>query len=147
MVTVYPVEMSVDLRPVYHTRPLTVRIGIDDDIEEISIRDLTTKSFSFSSNGACVLRIEFNDKQDQEAVIIEQVSFFGIKDPRFVWSGVYEPHYPESWAAEQRALGKAPQTKLCPHSYLSWPGPWTLTFELPVFTWIHRVQSLGWIYD
>jgi hypothetical protein len=33
------------------------------------------------------------------------------------------------------------------HTYLSWNGKWTLTFDVPVFTWIHRVQNLGWIYD
>jgi hypothetical protein len=84
------------------------------------------------------------DKGLDKAVIIESVSFFDIADDRFVWAGEYCPEYPEPWYSEQTVQ---PAPLLKSHTYLSWNGKWTLTFDLPVFTWIHRVQNLGWIYD
>ena len=33
-----------------------------------------------------------------------------------------------------------------PTSYLGFNGKWTLTFTVPVFTWIHQTQNQGWIY-
>ena len=80
-------------------------------------------------------------------MVVQQVEFFGITDPRFAWAGVYEPQYPEPWATEQFDSGVILQPQLSPHTYLSWPGIWTLTFELPVFSWIHNIQGLGWLYD
>lgn len=32
-------------------------------------------------------------------------------------------------------------------TYLGWNGLWVLEFELPIFTWIHKLENLGWIYD
>jgi hypothetical protein len=67
-----------------------------------------------------------------KAVVIESVSFFGITDPKFAWAGVYHP---------------VDQDPLSAHTYLSWNGTWTLRFDVPVFTWMHQVQDLGWIYQ
>ena len=147
MVTTYPVKLSVTLRPVQHSQPLLVRIGIDQNLSITKVNQDTTINFEFESDRDCVLSVELLDKQDQESVVIESVSFFGITDPRFVWSGVYEPEYPEPWATQQRDKGVVLKPQLSPHTYLSWPGKWTLTFAVPVFTWMHQVQDLGWIYD
>jgi len=147
MATMYPTELTVVLSPVHNTGPVPIKIGINDKIEEISIDSVTVKNFEFLHNGAGKLHIELVNKTDQEAVIIEQVSFFGIQDPKFAWAGVYQPRYPEPWATEQRNQGLVLTPELCPHTYLGWPGIWTLTFDVPVFTWIHKIQGLGWIYD
>ena len=87
------------------------------------------------------------DQQQQEGIEIVSVSFFNITDQRFAWAGVYEPVYPEPWAGQQRNQGRVLEPQLSPHTYLSWPGPWRLTFELPVFTWMHNTQDLGWIFS
>ena len=148
MNTMYLTELTVTLCPVNHNRPLPVRIGIGNDVKEILIDSVTTKTFEFyHSKDICSLHVEFMDKKDQEAVIIEKVSFFGIEDPRFAWAGIYRPRYPEPWATEQTNAGIVLTSELCPHTYLSWPGPWTLTIGVPIFTWIHNLQNLGWIYD
>lgn len=146
MATQYLVRSSVTLTPVHHLRPLTVILGINNNLTTTKIEETTTVNFEFTSIKTCELVIKFVDKQDQEAVSIDSVSFFGIEDPRFVWAGVYEPEYPEPWATEQRSQGKELKPQLCPHTYLGWPGKWTLTFDVPVFTWIHKTQNLGWIY-
>ena len=148
MNTPYPVKLSLTLSPINHDAALSLRVGINDDLTQISLSKTTTINFDFeSTNTICTLNVEFLEKKDQEAIIIEKVDFFGIQDPRFAWAGMYQPQYPEPWATEQKLQGINLKSELCPHTYLSWPGAWTLTFSIPVFTWIHQTQSLGWIYN
>jgi len=78
------------------------------------------------------------------AVIVESVSFFGIQDPKFAWQGIYTPTYPEPWYSQQFP---PPEPSLVGQTYLGWNGIYQLTFGVPVFTWIHKVQNLGWIYE
>lgn len=92
------------------------------------------------------LTVEQAHKSDMDsttAVIVESVSFFGIQDPRFVWAGRYMPQYPLPWASEQTDL----PLELEAHTYLGWNGTWSLTFGVPVFLWMHRIQNRGWIYQ
>ena len=137
------VKLSVTLRPVDHPN---IRVGVNGDNLTFVLDKTQTMDFEFTSDKDCQLTVELVDKKDQEAVVVESVSFFGISDPKFAWAGVYEPQYPEPWATQQHNQGVVLKQHLSPHTYLSWPGKWTLTFDVPVFTWIHRVQNLGWIY-
>jgi len=143
MVTQHLVKLSVTLRPVDQPN---VKVGVNGDILTVVLDKTQTMDFEFTSDKDCQLTVELVDKKDQQAVVVESVSFFGIKDPKFAWAGVYEPQYPEPWATQQHDLGVVLKQHLSPHTYLSWSGKWTLTFDVPVFTWIHRVQNLGWIY-
>lgn len=152
----YPVKLALTLRPIWHNEPPLVRVGINNDFKQFELLETTTYEFEFQATGDCDLTVEFLNKKDTDtvpehnldkAVIIETISFFDIKDSRFVWAGVYEPVYPEPWATEQRMQGIIPPPKLLSHDYLSWNGKWTLTFQVPVFTWIHKIQDLGWIYS
>jgi hypothetical protein len=124
-----------------------VILGIDRNLTTVKLEKSTEINFEFEATDTCRLIVEFADRQDQEAVVIDRISFFGISDPRFVWAGTYEPVYPEPWATQQRNAGVELAPRLTAHSYLGWPGKWTLTFTVPVFTWIHKIQNLGWIYD
>jgi hypothetical protein len=153
MTTTYPVKLALCLRPIWHQDPPRVRLGIGKNLTEVNLTETTTINFEFEASQSCDLTVELLNKQDSDtvpdqgldkAVVIESVSFFGISDPRFVWSGVYEPTYPEPWYSQQTIK---PLSKLKSHTYLCWNGKWTLTFDVPVFTWIHKIQDLGWIYD
>ena len=143
MVTQHLVKLSVTLRPVDQPN---VKVGVNGDILTVVLDKTQTMDFEFTSDKDCQLTVELVDKKDHEAVVVESVSFFGIKDTKFAWAGVYEPQYPEPWATQQHDLGVVLKQHLSPHTYLGWPGKWTLTFDVPVFTWIHRLQNLGWIY-
>ena len=143
MATRHLVKLSVTLRPVDHPN---IRVGVNGDLLTVTLDKTQTMDFEFTSDKDCQLTVELVDKKDQEAVVVESVSFFGLQDPRFAWSGVYEPQYPEPWATQQQDQGVVLKQHLSPHTYLSWPGKWTLTFDVPVFTWIHMVRNLGWIY-
>ncbi len=76
------------------------------------------------------------------AVIIEQIKFDGIYSPKFAWAGLYSPKYPSHYQVDQQL-----STTLSHHTYLGWNGVWRLDFTLPIYTWIHKIENLGWIYD
>ena len=152
----YPVKLEIKLRPVWHDNPPEINIGINDDTQRVVLTDDQIFHYEFTADNTAILSVELLNKTDADtvpdsgldkAVIIESISFFGISDPKFVWAGVYEPKYPEPWASEQRDQGVVLKQHLSPHTYLGFNGKWTLTFDVPVFTWMHKVQDLGWIYD
>ena len=151
----YPVQVEVCLQPRWHKDPPEINIGIDDTIKQVTLSEAQIFRYDFASFGRSTIMIELLNKKDTDtvpeqdldkAVVIESISFFGITDPRFVWLGVYEPEYPEPWATEQAQQGVVLKQHLTNQNYLGWNGKWTLTFTAPVFTWIHNVQNLGWIY-
>jgi hypothetical protein len=96
------------------------------------------------------LSIQYLEKSQNDhgqAIEIQTLDIHDITDPRFIWRGVYRPEYPEPWATQQRELGLNLEPELTNTDYLGWSGRWDLLFDSPVFTWIHRVQNLGWVYD
>ena len=152
MIIDYPVKLSIRLKPIWHNDPPVINIGINNDVQQIILQDNQTFYYEFTANNTSTLTVELLNKTDADtcpdkgldkAVIIESISFFDITDDQFIWQGVYKPDYPEPWYSEQAIK---PEPLLKNHTYLSWNGKWTLIFDLPVFTWIHRVQNLGWIY-
>ena len=104
---------------------------------------LTTTDFSFDfrADDSGYLKITHFAKADHDhdtAVIVKEIKFFGISDPRFVWAGVYYPEYPEHYPDKTYPLPG--------HGYLGWNGVYKLEFSVPVFTWIHKIKNFGWIY-
>jgi hypothetical protein len=146
MATQHLVKLAITLKAVHSDRAIPITVGIDQNLTQILVKETEIIHWEFLASDTCKLTVTLPDKTDQEAVIVENVSFFGIEDPKFAWAGVYEPVYPEPWATEQQNQGVVLKPQLCPHTYLGWSGKWTLTFDVPVFTWIHKTQNLGWIY-
>lgn len=155
MTTTYQVKLAVTLQPIWHNRPPQIKIGIDDILSDVNLTETTTFNFDVDAVEKCRLIIEFLNKTDQDtipeqnldtSVIIKSIDFFGISDPKFVWAGIYQPEYPEPWATQQRDLGVVLPPQITNCDCLGWNGKWTLTFNVPVFTWIHNIQQLGWIY-
>lgn len=64
------------------------------------------------------------------ALIIADLVIEGYRSPKMLYSATYFPH--------DRPPRKG--------EYLSWNGEWRLPISMPIFTWIHRTQDLGWIY-
>lgn len=150
----YRVEAKICLVPVWHLDPPRVRVSLDNHIifdDFITDKTLVEFDQEFCS-GTHTLQIEFTNKTDQDtkpdlgldkAVVIDHIVFNKIQSPKFVWQGIYRPEYPELWLAQQTTV---PSSELKYHTYLGWNGKWTLTFTAPIFTWIHQVENLGWIY-
>lgn len=93
------------------------------------------------------IEVAFMNKPELDhdmAVIVDKVEFFEISDPKFVWAGVYTPKYPEPWYSQQT---EKPPAQLPQQNYMGWNGTWRLDFTVPVFTWMHQILDLGWIYQ
>lgn len=152
MHTKFKVATRVLITPRWHNDPPQIRVSCGREIYNYVLYDQRWFDFEFDSeNLQETIAVEFLNKRNEDtvlaqnldkAVIIEAVEFFGIQDPRFVWAGTYTPDYPEPWASQQTSL----EPVLKNQNYLGWNGKWTLTFDIPVFTWIHKTQNLGWIY-
>ena len=99
-------------------------------------------NFDFRTDDSGYLKITHFDKADDDsntAVIVKEIKFFDISDPKFVWAGVYYPEYPEHYPDKTSPLPG--------QGYLGWNGVYRLEFSVPVFTWIHKIKDLGWIYQ
>jgi hypothetical protein len=143
----YQVNLSVLIKPIWFNEPPTIKIGLNGITEDITLDKETWFNYNYTSEATTdVLQIEFYGKANNDsdtAVIIEQVKFNGISNPKFAWAGVYTPDYPLHYLKDNPTSAST----LSPHTYLGWNGIWTLEFTVPVFTWIHKVEGLGWIYD
>jgi hypothetical protein len=133
-------------------RPPKVLIKLDAEIIENSVVSAmhNVKITRFLETGQHILTIEMYDKSDIDAhqhLRISNLSFGKIQSPRFVWQGIYRPQYPEPWASQQLQQGMALPVQLRDTDCLGWNGVWSLGFSVPIFTWIHQIENLGWIYD
>ena len=139
MTTEYPVKMTVTLEPV-QSPFVTVTAGKITHTQQL----LTTTSFDFdfvAANQASLV-LEHHSKSDQDpdtAVIIRRIEFYGISDPRFIWAGTYYPVYPSHYPDQKSSRPG--------QDYLGWNGTYVLEFRVPVFSWIHQIQDMGWLYQ
>jgi hypothetical protein len=146
MATEFPVKLAVTLTPKLTKTSPYVLVSVPGHVHRIELWETKRIELEFTASVAW-LEVTFYNKPDIDntmAVIVEQVEFFGISDPKFVWAGVYTPKYPEPWYHQQIP---SPAAQLHQQNYLGWNGTWRLDFEIPVFTWIHTIQNLGWIYQ
>ena len=149
MATEYLVKLAVSLSPIIGHLSPEVRVSIPGQAIQTLLH--CTKKFELEFTGTTGwLEIQMVNKEptDQHtAIIIDKIEFFGIHDPKFVWQGQYRPEYPEPWASEQKSTGIVLDSVLSNVTHLGWNGAWRLEFGIPVFTWIHQIQNLGWIHD
>ena len=149
-------EIKLHVTPVWHKEPPICAIQFSKDVffkEEIT----ESKVYSYEeylTDGNYDITIEFLNKKNTDtvngkdkAVKIDKIVFNNIESEKFVWQGVYQPRYPEPWLSQQKIAGKAPMSKLTSQKYLGWNGKWKLTYSAPIFSWIHKIENLGWIYD
>lgn len=153
----YHLLTKVHLQPIWHRDPPSIVLMIDDYvIHSGSLRSDTvfTSDLQLSSGDHCLTLI-FDNKNDHDtvpesgldkAVVIAGIEFNHIQSPRFVWNGKYQPRYPQTWFQEQMLAGIIPPDVLENSTYLGWNGVWKLNFSVPIFTWIHCIENLGWIH-
>jgi hypothetical protein len=151
----FELNLVLTLKPVYHEGPplVTVKFNGVDQFHGLLTSTTEFKIDTALPAGEYVLDVEFHNKTDADtvdgkdkAVIIEQISLNTISSQKFVWEGTYKPVYPKLWAKEQASRGIILEPVLRHYTYLGWNGVWTLKFTVPVFSWIHHVENLGWVY-
>ena len=138
-------RFSIKLIP--HGSPI-ITYGIDQSVGETLVLTAPVElRFDLDLDlGPHKFYIDFGNKTNhtpEMAVEIDSVTIEGITTDRMKWAGVYYPDYPEPWASEQTAL----EPVLKSSTFLGWNGRWELEFTVPIFTWLHRLESLGWIYE
>ena len=134
----YLVNIKVRLTPVGCP---WIKISVGGSVQTCQLTSTTTFEFDFYAKDTGQIMVEHFDKSDLDpttAVIVDGISFFNIEEPKFVWAGTYYPDYPEHYDNKITSLSGL--------DYLGWNGRYVLDFTVPVFTWIHKIQNLGWIY-
>lgn len=149
----YQVHLSILLKPIWVNNPPTIRIGMNGTMADVTLDKETWFDYRYTSASTTdKLQIEFYGKTDADtdivnnkdtAVIIDQVKLNGMASPKFAWAGVYTPNYPTHYIEDNPTAASA----LTQCTYMGWNGVWALEFTVPVFTWIHNIEELGWIYD
>lgn len=125
-----------------------ISYGIDDQVcNTISIDTNVILHFSLDLTATThKFFFEFANKTNATPdmmVVVDSVAVEGITTDRLKWSGIYTPNYPKPWADAQSNL--APTLPGATH--LGWNGRWELAFGVPIFTWLHQKEHLGWIYS
>ena len=147
MATNYNTEFSITIEPVYGSLPPYVEVGLDGELEAFRLTQPHTCNFAVDLDvGTHKFSVALLSKPDSDpiqAVKITRIAFEGISADRMLWAGVYYPKYPARWMMEQP---HPLPTTLPGANYLGWNGLWELEFTVPIFTWIHELENLGWIY-
>lgn len=141
MTTEYPVKMTVTLQPV-QSPLVTVTVTAGKITHTQKLLTTTSFDFDFVAVDQAALTVEHHGKLDSDvdtAVIVQRIEFYGICDPRFIWAGTYYPIYPNHHPDQK--------FKLPGQGYLGWNGIYVLKFQVPVFSWIHQIQDMGWLYQ
>ena len=153
MVNEFNINVQLGLTPVYHDQLPKVIVRAGGQQLQVWLDQPRVFEFEYTASDHSWIEVEFLNKTDSDTVLatgldkavkIDFVSFFGIQDPKFIWAGQYTPVYPEPWFSEQQPR---PNYTVNNTSYLGWNGVWRLDFDVPVFTWIHQIQSHGWLYN
>tara|TARA_B110000977_G_scaffold198822_1_gene284595 strand:+ start:187 stop:663 length:477 start_codon:yes stop_codon:yes gene_type:complete len=151
-------NIKVGLTPIWHIDFPDIAICFNN-LEIFSGVLTKPRVFEIDKNlasGDHCLEIYFTNKTDgdtipekklDKAVLIDFVKFEDMDVDRTKWAGIYEPDYPNIWYSEQVKQGSTPDKFLKNSTYLGWNGVWRLTFQSPVYTWIHKLENLGWIYN
>ena len=150
MDTQFNLELSLTIKPRWWRAKPIITYGFDSKlVDTVQITDISTLKFSISvPTGPHCVWIEFKNKDYRDCVLdqnldmaveIVSVTFEGMTLDRFKWAGNYYPDYPADYPDKQSVIKSA--------TYLGWNGRWELPFTTPIFTWIHQLENLGWLYE
>jgi len=128
--TAHNVRISILLEPVGSP---DVVVSCDQQLRELIINEPTCVDFVYSQEqGPSKLTVQHRNRQDNTtAIIVKSVKLNGIEHIQNTYQGIYYP------------IG----LELRRDTYIAWEGSWILEFTVPVYTWLHKTQGLGWIYD
>jgi len=120
-------------------------IMIDNELQDQGV--LTAQlTYNFDvtlDDGAHTIKIGLVNKVDADTVVengkitkdkaiyVHPIEIEGYKLDDFMYQATYYPAGRDSLKS----------------NYLGWNGHWQLDFTTPIFTWIHKTQQLGWIYE
>lgn len=150
----YHTHIELEVVPIYHQDPPLIAYGSNGTIiNHLTLSHSCVLRFAFDlTPGTHSVFVDFLNKTDADCipdqgldkfVTIDSITINKICLPKFNWAATYQPEYPEPWRSQQMPPPPAVQQG---SSRLSWNGRWQLNFNAPVFTWIHQIESMGWIW-
>jgi len=150
MDTQFNLDVEITVVPRWWRTKPVITYGVDSQtIDTVELTDiLVIKVNQNLKNGSHVFWIEFDNKDYNDCVLeknldmaieIHEVKFENLSLDRFKWTGNYRPKYPRDYPDKKPVIESA--------TYLGWNGRWELPFTTPIFTWIHRLENLGWLYE
>lgn len=138
-------NLSMVLNAEYILDPPNIGVYVDNDLLYSGILEKQTL-YNYDKNvneGNHCIDVYFYDDHDQDkSVIVKSIKFFDIESELFIYNGIYTPIYAYDYISGDDKIDKTPQT----YGYMGWKGKWHLDFSVPIFTWLHEVEQLGWIY-
>ena len=146
----YNLEIEIVVEPIYWRTVPVINYGVGHRLDKtMSLSNKNTIAFNENLiSGSHYIWVEFTNKDYNDcqleknldmAVVIESVTIEGMTLDRFKWAGKYYPDYPLDYPDKKTIIDSA--------TYLGWNGKWILPFTMPIFTWIHRLENLGWLYE
>lgn len=127
----YKISVQVCLEPVNLPE---IAVSCEGTVRQLRLNQPTWVGFEFvRDTGDSNLIVELKNKADTDpdtAVIIKDIRFNGIQSDRILYEGLL--HYSNETKRD---------------TYLDRNGFWKIDFTLPIYTWLHKTQGLGWIYD
>lgn len=148
MAIMYNIQICVEVEPIAVNNSPIIAYGSNNNKPKIVKLERLTK-LDFSNDylfGENTIWIDFFNKKSNDpstAIEIKYVIIEGIVVDRFKWAAKYTPKYPEPWASTQTNLESVIESA----TQLGWNGRWELAFTAPIFTWIHQLEHLGWLYE
>ncbi len=150
----YHTHIELEVVPTYHQDPPHIAYGNDGTvINHLTLSQPCVLRFAFDlMPGTHSVFVDFLNKTDADCipdqgldkfVTIGNITINKICLPKFNWAATYQPEYPEPWCSQQTPPPPVVQQG---SSRLSWNGRWQLNFDAPVFTWIHQIESMGWVW-
>jgi hypothetical protein len=143
-------QFKIDIQPRWWNTVPEITYGIDQyTINTVPVQIPLTLHLNLPLTvGPHKFWLTFNNKNYNDcqlekdldmAIEILSVTFEGMTLDRFRWAGKYFPDYPDHYPNKQPVIESA--------TYLGWNGKWELPFTTPIFTWIHQLENLGWLYE
>ena len=112
-----------------------VVVYCNGETKELILTEPTWVQFNFQSEAkSCQLIVEHRNRKLNDgitAIIVNSVVMNDITSDKITYEGIYTPN---------QMLPR--QTTYVDHN-----GKWVLDFTVPVYTWLHKIQGMGWIYD
>jgi hypothetical protein len=149
----YKTEIEITLVPTYHSTPPEIKYGIDECNHYCILTEPTVIKLqeNLFAGKHCFIIDFFNKTNDDcipdlnldKTITIKDVKIGSIQTDKFKWISEYTPRYPEPWYSEQ--LIKPAPTQFGA-TVLGFNGEWKINFSSPVYTWIHQIENLGWIW-
>lgn len=128
----YTTRVEVLLEPVGTP---DVVVTCNSRTKELIVTEPTWVDFTFNNTtGPEQLTVTHRNRKNSDgitAVMVKSIKFNDIESPKIVYQGIYYPVGKESRRTD----------------YIDFNGVWVLDFTVPIYTWLHEVLGLGWIYN